>query len=566
MKYLNTNDDSNVIEATAAIPQYPDLKIIGRSGWSGSIVATEKNIYLAAGSLIKADLGGRLIKELGSSKWNGEIAISDGEIYLAKRGELFRGKLNDTLVKISEKVASDGWDGSIAISGHYIYLAKKNGQLHRGDLRKKPLETKKIMKRGWHGSIAIYKSQIYLARLDGKLRTTDLSISRKTVIIGKVPPNSEIAVNSNYIFVVSEAKLLRYKRIVPYPLADQLKPPGLLKKAERVIRVSPDCVVGRRSEGSFLRLKDGRLVFGYSRFFGNVGDNCPSILAKIYSFENGDRWVDDELLLARDSGNTRTMMEVNLLRLKNNEIGLAYLVKQSDQLDCSNDYSTILRFRYSSDEMKSWSDPVKIADGGIINNDRLIQLSNGRLVLPFHGGSSVGCYLSDNYGRLWRRNSGGRVKPKEGGAMEPGVVELIDGRVMLWARTQLGHQYASYSVDQCENFSPMKPVLDLVSPSSPASIKRLPGSAELVCFWNRSFDPKGNRTPLSSAISEDGGSTWKNIKSIESRSDGYFAYTAITISGDSVLIGHSGGTGRPGGPGIGTIQLTRIPISVIRDS
>ena len=66
---------------------------------------------------------------------------------------------------------------------------------------------------------------------------------------------------------------------------------------------------------------------------------------------------------------------------------------------------------------------------------------------------------------------------------EPGVCELADGRVLMNIRTDAGSQYFAYSEDGGQSWSsPVPSVLD--SPLSPAVIKRIPGSDDLLAVWN----------------------------------------------------------------------------------
>lgn len=48
----------------------------------------------------------------------------------------------------------------------------------------------------------------------------------------------------------------------------------------------------------------------------------------------------------------------------------------------------------------------------------------------------------------------GRIDYPQRGAMEPEVWELLDGRLGMHLRPQLGHIAVSYSTDQGENWTP----------------------------------------------------------------------------------------------------------------
>ena len=68
------------------------------------------------------------------------------------------------------------------------------------------------------------------------------------------------------------------------------------------------------------------------------------------------------------------------------------------------------------------------------------------------------CYLSDDNGLTWHRgkqewkvfnDNGQRIT-----VQEPGVIELKDGRVMMFIRSSCGSQMVSYSSDGGETWSP----------------------------------------------------------------------------------------------------------------
>ena len=132
----------------------------------------------------------------------------------------------------------------------------------------------------------------------------------------------------------------------------------------------------RNSEGDFITLKDGRILFIYSRYSGNSSsDHAPASLAGRYSNDGGKTWTSkDEVIVSNEGG--MNVMSVSLLRLKNEEIALFYIKKNSNE-DC------IPMMRISVDEAKTWSDPVPcITDKQgyfVLNNDRVIQLENGRI-------------------------------------------------------------------------------------------------------------------------------------------------------------------------------------------
>src|SRR5690606_27813090 len=115
----------------------------------------------------------------------------------------------------------------------------------------------------------------------------------------------------------------------------------------------------------------------------------------------------------------------------------------------------------------------------------------------------------------WQRSAeAAQPEPINGRAVtcqEPGVVSLADGRLMIFSRTSGGSQFLAYSQDEGNTWSQLMPS-NIVSPLSPATIERIPGTEDLLLVWNNhdNISPalKGRRTPLTIAISSDSGQTW----------------------------------------------------------
>ena len=61
-------------------------------------------------------------------------------------------------------------------------------------------------------------------------------------------------------------------------------------KSKTTASFGPDNIYTRHSEGDFIRLKDGRILFVYSRFTGGAHDDSPSDLAFCISGDEGETW------------------------------------------------------------------------------------------------------------------------------------------------------------------------------------------------------------------------------------------------------------------------------------
>ena len=141
---------------------------------------------------------------------------------------------------------------------------------------------------------------------------------------------------------------------------------------------------------------------------------------------------------------------------------------------------------------------------------------------------------------------------------EPGVVELKDGRVMMFIRTDSGYQYLAYSHDGADSWTP--PVAStLAAPVAPASIKRLPSTGDLLLVWNDHANiPAGlrkRRVPLSVAISRDDGKTWQYVKALEGNPGGWYCYIAIHPVDGAVLFGYCAMSS------LAHSRITRVPLT-----
>lgn len=333
-------------------------------------------------------------------------------------------------------------------------------------------------------------------------------------------------------------------------------PPG-----EVTLNIEPSKEHPRNSEGSFATLSSGRIIFCYSQFYGGAGDESPARIVRIHSDDQGRTWSPPVTVVENTGGDN--VMSVSLLRLASGKLAMFYCVKNS-WIDCRP------HMRVSTDDGVTWTEPKLILQAPgyfVMNNDRVIQTSKGRIIVPlaFHRSKgtdpetnkswdsrAITMWIhSDNEGETWEEASSWWAMPVRSGSglQEPGVVELADGSLISWSRTSQGGQYGFTSTDRGHTWTPPA-ATELLSPNGPASIKRLPGSADLLALFNdhsgRFPFPKGKRNPFVAAISSDGGKTWPVRKLVESDPEGLYHYTAIHFVGDSVLLAYCAGDAKVG--------------------
>ncbi|MCA9039661.1 MAG: exo-alpha-sialidase [Planctomycetaceae bacterium] len=332
----------------------------------------------------------------------------------------------------------------------------------------------------------------------------------------------------------------------------------------------------RNSEGDFIQLKDGRLLFIYTHYTDGAADNSSAYLASRTSTNGGATWTNESVKVL-DNHAGENIMSVSLLRLPDGTIALFYLAKNS-----WDDCRPVVRF--SKDETASWSEPVSIipdkeVDYYVLNNDRVVQLKSGRLILAvaqhtkindkFNPNGRLVCYYSDDQGQTWARSEevpdATPINGKKVVQQEPGLIELNDGRLMMFVRTSGGTQFLTYSSDQGEAWTQLAPG-NLISPVSPATIERLPQTGDLVAVWNNhagiSKDLIGKRTPLTLAVSKDEGETWNVIGNLYDNPNGWYCYTALEVVGDHIVLGHCAGD-RTENNGLAQTNITRVPMNWI---
>ena len=124
------------------------------------------------------------------------------------------------------------------------------------------------------------------------------------------------------------------------------------KSQTLALQLNPGPDNPRNSEGDFITLKDGRILFIYSHYTGtSTSDHAPAYLAGRYSSDGGKTWSQTDRLIVDREGDMN-VMSVSLLRLNDGTIGLWYLKKNSET-DCKP------LLRISRDEGETWSAPTR---------------------------------------------------------------------------------------------------------------------------------------------------------------------------------------------------------------
>ena len=335
----------------------------------------------------------------------------------------------------------------------------------------------------------------------------------------------------------------------------------------------------RNSEGAFITLADGTIMFAYSRFRGtHWGDDMDADIVAVYSRDNGKSFGDMKTLFTKEELGAKNIMSVSLVRLDDENIAFFYMVRMGF-------HDTRAVIRISRDECRTFSDAkycINYPGYFVTNNDRIVKLSNGRILIPgayhrclgpdpiawesFNGKGVARFFYSDDGGETFYESPDfGALNVTTGtGLQEPGVVEIEDGHLFCYSRTDLGCQYVSNSYDYGMTWEPFRPS-DFSSPASPLSIKRIPNTEIFVAVYNPVPTPADRpqygwgRTPLVLRTSSDGCKTFGKTVEIENDPESGYCYTAIHFTEEEMLLAYCAGGPADNGC-LNRLRIRSIPI------
>ncbi|MFV2069721.1 MAG: sialidase family protein [Pirellulales bacterium] len=293
----------------------------------------------------------------------------------------------------------------------------------------------------------------------------------------------------------------------------------------------------RNSVASMIQRKDGSVMIAYDDYGpAKPGERAahdffPSKIVSRISPDGGKTWSDLRVLMEPKPGDF-TIQAPGLLKLASGEILLTFVrvyqgIETGVELDPGVTKSTMALYRSKDDgetfveEKPVWQRVGELRyQGGAPWN---LQLKSGRILLAFHAAArqygaryTIGVAVSDDDGRTWKVLNK-RVVLSDGQGVEPSVAELADGSLLMAMRTEKNTQkkiYLSRSTDGGETWSRAVPS-GLKNPSSVTCLKRIPGTKDLLIVFNNSdVCTKHGRTPMSAALSSDGGRTWRIVGDI----------------------------------------------------
>lgn len=325
-----------------------------------------------------------------------------------------------------------------------------------------------------------------------------------------------------------------------------------------VFDIAPKVGNPRNSEGSFLRAPNGEILFAYSAYTGGRGhDHDACDIRMIRSADEGEHWMDTpETIAAASFFGTQNVMSVSACPMLDGALAFYFLVKE-------NDGTSTLGRTISRDGGKTWTPERTVWNAPpayyVINNDRLVRLSDGRIIAPAANypafGQRGGMYnpaittllVSEDDGASFSLMSSARLMHSSKvnlkyGLQEPGIMELSEGVFWIWMRTGAGYQYESRSFDNLMTFTQPEPSI-FTSPDSPMQVVRF-DEKTLYAIYNPIPNYNGRkktkavwgRTPLVIRKSEDNGKTFGDLFVIEDDETRGYCYPATFFTRDGKLL------------------------------
>lgn len=278
---------------------------------------------------------------------------------------------------------------------------------------------------------------------------------------------------------------------------------------------------------------------------GGATDEVTCQISAKVSADQGRTWGEKRVL--QENRWKHNVKHPNLIRLSDQEVLFSYV-----GWDSATNRNVFMR--RSTDNCESFGEQFQVSEPGWYcnNADRALRLSTGRVLLPAHGpyaedyiggteyrGGDLHSFVfySDDGFKTWQRSSDS-MTAKGRGCHEPTIVELTDGRLFCLLRNTNKRQYYSISEDGGDHWTQPAPT-KLDSPESPALVKRIPITGDLLVLWNN-VPSKSNwpRIPLTAAISKDEGKSWTHYHDIDNREGRDAAYPSVTFVGDEALVAY----------------------------
>lgn len=211
----------------------------------------------------------------------------------------------------------------------------------------------------------------------------------------------------------------------------------------------------------------------------------------------------------------------------------------------------------SHDGGRTWSAPEEMPDGFLGPAKNKPVWVDGRILLPCstEGGHwNVYFEWTDDRGTTWHKTpslmsdlsvqtqnrasdapDAGKVEAIH--AIQPSVLRLSDGRLMMLSRTRNAKLGVAVSDDRGETWSKLT-LSDVENNQSGIDAVTLHDGRHVLVyndFETLAGTRKGPRTPLSLAVSDDDGKTWRHAMTLEDSPVSQYSYPSVIEGGDGTL-------------------------------
>ena len=325
----------------------------------------------------------------------------------------------------------------------------------------------------------------------------------------------------------------------------------------------PTAEIGKNNITAMFTVPDGRIGVNIFRVRDVKAHALTDFLTGFndiaFSSDGGRTWTDpvrlnlpDPMLLPDIQNTVSDHLVVNTVMPDGEGNMMIFATIRTDNNQCT---SVLLCRTKDFVTFTPWKHTFEKKGYFVINNDRIIRLKSGRILIPtaLHGfddyritGGKTSFFYSDDNGETWLESTTVSAFPSEAGQrnglQETGVCELADGTVWALARTAVGCHYQQFSTDGGETWSVPGPSVFL-GPLSPLTMKRA-SDGRLVTVWNpipglRNEIVGGGwsiRTPIVIAASADEGQTWTRYRVMDDAVEGNYCYPTIYADGEGYLL------------------------------
>ena len=325
---------------------------------------------------------------------------------------------------------------------------------------------------------------------------------------------------------------------------------GALFEDVHVVKLPKKARGYRGIPGDIIELKDNSLLMAYDH--GGI--------KAFKSTDKGKTWGKPFQLIPNPKPPAKGGYgSPSFLRLKNGNIMISYIYRGIPRKDDKQPYYANNYYRMSADDAKTWTEHFLLSPQPgyvLVHNDRLRMLSTGRIVATAeykahwpstrdHAGYVGMTFFSDDGGYSWQRSKNTVDMVKQGvEVQEADIVELKDGRVLMFARSYSGHPVFAYSEDKCASWGKGTMRKDIPMPyAGLPTVKRIPSTGDLLFIWigKKSVRDEGGkklwrRCGLTAAISADEGKTLIHQRDIAHDPTNDYGYQCVRFLGKDLAL------------------------------